>query len=831
MPRIYAALGFALVLPSDAFTALAPAATASPAAQTTSSTPARQPLVPVFDVRRYEIVGGAALDQPAIDQAMRKATGPGISAAQIRRALLNLRQAYRDRGYLNAAINLPQQPLTNGVVQVRVVEGPAETAAPSAVTPSATALASWTVPAYDVRHFIVRGNTTLPVEKIDEILGAAAGPVVSLEQLQKALAQLQTAYRERGLDLATVTLPQQLLTDGAVTVHINEGLTPLATGKASPSAESTPSPTAAAPAGPVFEVKRYEVAGNTLLRPETIDQVLTNATGPVVTLPQIQKALGELQLAYRERGFATVSVSLPQQQLANGVVKVQVTEGALVDIQVVGNRHFTSNNVMQALPSLRTNQLLNSRVFQRELDIANQNRDRQIYPTIGPGPEPGTSALTLRVKDRLPLHGRIDVNNHSTPGTPEWRVNASAQYNNLWQRDHQMGLSYGFTPEAFKSGGLVSDFLLNRPLIANYGGYYRLPFGTAESVAEQINSSAAFGYDEATRQFRLPPAGARPDLSFFASGSSSDTGVQLSRASVVSQTPLLTIVSQDSGQNLTVNESAGSRLSVPLVLSDTKRWSFSGGPDWKRYSLESFNTNNFIITTVVTNAQGSQTIESRVASPQPARRNEVNYLPLSIGADYSQSDKQGTFAANFGLSGNFLGGADDFAAAAYSADAKATYGKASLSLTRDQKVFTDWSLLLRASGQAASGPLISNEQFALGGLNSVRGYFEGDQYGDAGWFGSAELRTPFLATRLPAWANTVPVWLRASVFMDYGQRFLMDSPAGGKSLLPLWGTGVGVSANINNHVDLRITVGWPLLDSPNKDAGEPRAYFSIGGQF
>ena len=96
---------------------------------------------------------------------------------------------------------------------------------------------------------------------------------------------------------------------------------------------------------------------------------------------------------------------------------------------------------MRALPSLHTNMLLNSHVLQRELDIANASRDRQIYPVIGPGPEPDTSELTLKVKDQLPLHARLELNNQATPGTPDLRVNFSAQYDNLWDLEHQIGIA------------------------------------------------------------------------------------------------------------------------------------------------------------------------------------------------------------------------------------------------------------------------------------------------------------------------------------------------------------------------------------------------------
>ena len=378
----------------------------------------------------------------------------------------------------------------------------------------------------------------------------------------------------------------------------------------------------------------------------------------------------------------------------------------------------------------------------------------------------------------------------------------------------------------------MADNPFNRPLIANYGAYYRLPFGVARSVEDRIAaSSGQFGYDESTRQFRLPPVGGRPEMTVFASASSSDTGLKYGPASIVSQTPLLTIVSRDSGQNLSINETVGGRLSVPIPLGDTKRLGVSIGPDLKRYLLESYNTNNFIITTVVTNSQGSQTIESVVSSPQPSRANEVLYLPLSIGFDFLETDRSGSFSANLSLAGNAMGGADEFGALAYSRDAKELYGKVTLTLTREQKLFRQWSLLARASGQTSTGPLLSTEQFAVGGLNSVRGYYEGDEYGDAGWFGSLEARTPFLTGRVPTWNDYAPIWIRGSAFLDVGQRCLLDDAFGGNRTESLLGTGVGISANINNLVDLRLTIGWPLLDTANTPGRSPRAYFSLGGLF
>ena len=612
-------------------------------------------------------------------------------------------------------------------------------------------------------------------------------------------------------------------------------------------AEQTNAPAPAAAAALKFEVRAFIVHGNTLLKKETIESIFAPAKGSDVTLDQIRKAMGNLQTAYRERGFPTVAVTLPQQQLTNATVIVQVIEAPLTQVNVVNNRFYSSNNVMRALPSLQdmnywTNFVLNSQVLQREVDLANANRDRQIYPILGPGPEPGTSELTLKVKDRLPLHGRFELNNQYTPGTPQMRMNLNAQYGNLWDHDHQLGLQYSFTPEELKATSLHKFSFLDEPLIANYSGYYRIPLGGVASVQQQIDANPLdFGYNEVTHQFRMPPATGRPELTLFASRSTTDTGIKFSQAHTVTNTPLLSIVSQDSGEDVTLNEGMGSRLSLPLPEVAGIRSTLSLGFDFKRFRLASFNTNNFYITTTITNSAGSQTIRNTVSSGQPTHNAAVDYLPFNAGLDLSIPDKRSTTFLN--ASANFnplhspsnsgqrsvLSGDADFAHAAYTTNASAGYVTLNFGLSREEKFYKDWSVLFRANGQWADGPLISNEQFAMGGLAGVRGYIDGEAYGDSGWRVQVEPRTPLV--NLGMVDGTVPFWLRGSVFMDYGEVYLnVDSP-GDSSSRQFWGVGLGVTATIGDHVDARLSIAWPLLDGPQRRAGDAHIYFALGAQF
>jgi hemolysin activation/secretion protein/AraC-like DNA-binding protein len=617
-----------------------------------------------------------------------------------------------------------------------------------------------------------------------------------------------------------------------------------------------PAPTNAVPK---FTVEKYLVTGNSVLSPGTIGGILTNvpeAFGTNVTFADIQAALGDLQMAYRERGFVTVSVGLPPQKLTNAEVKVKVTEARLAAINVTGNRWFSTDNVRRALPSLHTNMLLNSHVFQRELDLANASRDRQIYPVIGPGPEPGTSALTLKVKDTFPLHARVEVNNDSTPGTPDLRVNSNAQYDNLWDLNHQIGVQYSFDFEGFKENDFFSSTPLDDPLIANYSGYYRIPLGGVASVEQQVEANpASFGYDEVTHKFNLPPATGQPTLNIYASRSTSETGVKLGDPSVVVDTALLAIVSQDSGDNLTLNEGIGAQLSIPLPQIAGISSTLSVGLDYKNYNLVSYNTNNFISYFTYTNGNlGPTTSVTRVASPQATRYTDLQYLPLNIGLNASIPDKFGTTffntTVNFNPFGAY-GGNAGFANAAYSPDARANYVTIQPGLTRDVNCYGEWSVRLHADGQWASCPLISNEQYAMGGTSGVRGYQAGQAYGDTGWRVTIEPRTPQISIGMVGnEGDEVPVWLRGSVFMDYGQISVLNgfyvkeaslngpvigSIPGNPGTVDFWGTGWSLTANIGSHLDARLTMAFPLINTGGEPGWSPlhevQIYFGVGAQF
>ncbi|HUD47631.1 MAG TPA: ShlB/FhaC/HecB family hemolysin secretion/activation protein [Candidatus Baltobacteraceae bacterium] len=625
-----------------------------------------------------------------------------------------------------------------------------------------------------------------------------------------------------------------------------------ASGNKPAAATATGANTAPAPATLKFKVDRYEVRGNTLLSSNLISRILAPYTGDAVDISKVTNAMATLQLEYFQRGYVTVKVTAPPQQVTNRVVFFQATEGRLAAVKILHNRYYSSNNIMAALPYVKSlesgDRILNAKVFQTELDRANSNPDRQISPEVRPGLDPGTTALILDVKDRVPLHGRLEWDNYSPPGTPELRLNANASYANLWQLDHTLGVQYGFSPNLMKpSTGDDTHLSLNpldSPDVTYYSGFYRAPLGPPEAVENQIAQDPNhFGYNETTKQFVLPPNTGRPEFTAYVSRSTTGPTIYGPEANVVGggggTNQLLTIDKQLVSQQYTSQTTAGGRLSFPLPTWQEIQSSWSIGMDYKSDKVVTLPTNYFYYTTRIKqgNYAGAPvtTTESTIGIAGTATYPSLNYTPLFLGWNGSRQDHwgqrgppgdqwsefDGSISVVAGTGGTFTPNRAFPALIANSSEATTEFVAIRPQLSRTQVLPDNFTLYGNMAGQWANVPLLNLEQLALGGNASVRGYREGELYADTGWLGQLELRSPVY------WRGANRrVGTQLTLFMDYGEGFTLDSNAHQS----LWGGGAGVNFNLGPYVESHILVAWPLLNSAYTIAGHPRISFSLSAQ-
>ncbi|MDB6112356.1 MAG: hypothetical protein JWR69_4106 [Pedosphaera sp.] len=740
--------------------------------------------------------------------------------------------------------------------------------APSSLATNATpAGMTNTTPGFNVRAYAVDGTTFLPADALAPLMSKHTGTNLSIQSLVEAASAVLAELRSRGASNQSVVIGPQEITNGIVKMHVIQAALSqiVVSGRRYPIATNTQAivsnptvPVAAAATNAVPPEPPPKIVPNVPVSPEAMALANETLHRKILDLEAEERrarmlpnsktnfppatngqALADLQTVYRDRGYATVSVGLPKQTPTNGVLTVRVFEGRISDIIVANNHHFSSNNVMRALPGLHTNMLLVSQVFQAELDRANAHQDRQIYPELQPGPEENTTVLRLKVEDRLPLHAKVELNNQSSPGTPDLRLNSSAVFNNLWQLEHSLGVQYSFSPEAFKMDTPQTKWAFyDQPLVANYSGFYRVPFGGLTSVGEEIAARpGSFGYDEATRKFHLPPPSSRPEVNFYANRATIDTGLMTTFSGNLFSQGGQSLDRKDVQQDYTVNNGFGSRLTLPLAPTEEIQSSLSGGFDYKTYDLASHKTNIFAFSSVVvdnsTSPPQTNINHSIVTSPVGVNgltTTHLEYLPLALRYDASLRDSKGVTAFGLGLGANgwYSGSSRNVQNATGSAQSTGHWVVLNPTISRDFSLYKEWVLSAHAEAQWASEPLVSNEQFGLGGVANIRGYQEGEVFGDTGWRLNLDLKMP--AHQVGIVYGKEPLMLRPSVYMDYGRAFLLD-PQGRVPQVSLWGAGFGTVATIGPHWEGRLLFSWPLIGTSITRAGQPRFNFSLTAQF
>ncbi|MBI5462533.1 MAG: ShlB/FhaC/HecB family hemolysin secretion/activation protein [Gammaproteobacteria bacterium] len=220
---------------------------------------------------------------------------------------------------------------------------------------------------------------------------------------------------------------------------------------------------------PHFDILEYTVSGNTLLERTLIERIVYQHLGEQKGIDAVEQARQALEQAYRDAGYPTVFVDIPEQDVQGGVVRLQVTEGRIERLRISGSRYYSLGKITAEVPSLAAGGIPKMENVQAELEQINRaSPDRSVAPVLRAGKTPGTVEVELKVKDRVPLHGSLEINNRNTADTTTTRTMGSLRYDNLWQKFHSVSAQYQTAPE-------------NTDEVQVFAGTYVMPFLDANS--------------------------------------------------------------------------------------------------------------------------------------------------------------------------------------------------------------------------------------------------------------------------------------------------------------------------------------------------------------
>lgn len=247
---------------------------------------------------------------------------------------------------------------------------------------------------------------------------------------------------------------------------------------------------------------------------------------------------------------------------------------------------------------------------------------------------------------------------------------------------------------------------------------------------------------------------------------------------------------------------AGLRLIVPLAQSATFYDSVTVGIDYKHFG-----------ETVALGADSS-------ASP-------ILYFPLTAAwrGDWKHEHNKSYLSTSvtFGLRG--IGDElAQFDARRFGATPDFFYIKAEASTVQD--AWANFQVSVHLSGQFSDSALVSNEQFSLGGEDTVRGYYESELLGDSGVAVQLELRSPNLFFTGPDAANE----LRLLGFDDEGYEQIRQPLAGQTPSDWLHSVGGGLRLKLVKYFNGALDAGVPYRNGPNTHSGHAFIRFRVWGE-
>jgi hemolysin activation/secretion protein len=192
-----------------------------------------------------------------------------------------------------------------------------------------------------------------------------------------------------------------------------------------------PEQTQPAPAegGQAVLVDEFEVTGAVTFTAAELKALVDDLAGQTLTLAELQEGSNRITRYYRERGFFLTRAYLPQQDVSDGVVTIDVLEGRLGKVDLSNGSHTRDFVLKRPFRSLEPNQMLTADDLETPLLRLSDLPGIDVATTLVPGEEVGTSDLKVDVTQGPWVNGTVELDNYGNESIGEYRLGASLQVN------------------------------------------------------------------------------------------------------------------------------------------------------------------------------------------------------------------------------------------------------------------------------------------------------------------------------------------------------------------------------------------------------------------
>ncbi|MCL2892096.1 ShlB/FhaC/HecB family hemolysin secretion/activation protein [Brenneria tiliae] len=222
-----------------------------------------------------------------------------------------------------------------------------------------------------------------------------------------------------------------------------------------------------------FPINEVQYRHASLLQAKDKKTLNENYINRCINVNKINQLIHDVSNWYIERGYITSRAFISEQDLSDGVLRIDIMEGRLEYIRI---NNQSARMLSQVFPGLE-GEILNLRDIEQGMEQINRMPTQQVSIEILPGSRPGYSIVNLTRQKRLPLSVSLGFDNSGQKSTGERQLNGS-----LWA-DNPLGIA----DQWFISGGRSSEFSSGRNAenlqtgVSLPYGYWNLSYDYARS--------------------------------------------------------------------------------------------------------------------------------------------------------------------------------------------------------------------------------------------------------------------------------------------------------------------------------------------------------------
>jgi hemolysin activation/secretion protein len=190
-------------------------------------------------------------------------------------------------------------------------------------------------------------------------------------------------------------------------------------------------------------VREFRFEGHTVFTTQELDTVAAPFVNREVTTEDLESLRNAVTLLYVQRGYVTSGAVFPDQAVTEGVIRIQIIEGKVAEINIEGARWLWPSYYQRRI-ALSAGPPVNIYTLQERLQLLQQDpRVQRINAELRRGAVSGESELNVRVAEYRPFKAWLEFDNYQPPAVRAERGLATIAHDSLTGNGDQFRFTYG----------------------------------------------------------------------------------------------------------------------------------------------------------------------------------------------------------------------------------------------------------------------------------------------------------------------------------------------------------------------------------------------------